>query len=156
VMVVPADAEPAIGRILVPIDFSEQSALAMFRAGELVDRLDDVTMQVFHTFEIPPGHFKISRTAKQFEQIMLENTGEVLDLFLSQSDATALRENAVLVPAQHSNPARDIQAYLVKQAADLVVIGAHGHGAVERFFIGSVTEGMLERSAQQAILVIKQ
>jgi nucleotide-binding universal stress UspA family protein len=155
VMAVPVDAEPAIGRILVPVDFSEQSAKAMFRAGELVDRLDDVTMQIFHAFEIPPGHFKISRTAKQFEHIMQENSGEVLDKFLTESDAMPLRENAVLVPANHSNPARDIQDYLVEHPVDLVLIGSHGHGTVERFFIGSVTEGMLERSSQTAILVIK-
>jgi nucleotide-binding universal stress UspA family protein len=155
ILVVPTGAEPAVQSVVVPVDFSEQSALALYRAQQLAERLDEVDLRLFHAFEVPPGHFRISRSAEQFERIMADNANEAMERFLERADAGALSEAVVLAPVTGSNPATDIQKHLAQEAADLVVIGAQGHGAVERFLVGSVTESLLERCANQAVLVIK-
>jgi nucleotide-binding universal stress UspA family protein len=43
------------------------------------------------------------------------------------------------------------QADAVK--ADLIVMGAHGHGAMYNLLVGSVTEGVLKRSTRPVLLV---
>jgi nucleotide-binding universal stress UspA family protein len=159
VMILPigtgSSLEPRLERIMVPVDFSEQSAKALFRAGQLAERLDDVELRIFHAFDIPPGHFQLSRTADQFERIMRANAGEALDIFLKQADAEPLREQALLKPVTGNNAAADIAKAMKETASHLVVIGAHGHGAMERLFVGSVTESLLEKVDRQAILVVK-
>jgi nucleotide-binding universal stress UspA family protein len=37
--------------------------------------------------------------------------------------------------------------------ADLIVMGAHGHGAMYNLLVGSVTEGVLKRSSRPVLLV---
>ncbi len=151
-----ADLEPRLERLLVPVDFSEQSAKALFRAGQLAERLDDVELRVFHAFDIPPGHFQLSRTAEQFERIMKANAVEALENFLKHADADALLETALLTPVGGNNAAADILKAVEQSAGDLVVIGAHGHGAIERLFVGSVTESLLEKAMDHAVLVVKE
>jgi nucleotide-binding universal stress UspA family protein len=43
------------------------------------------------------------------------------------------------------------QADMLK--ADLIVMGAHGHGAMYNLLVGSVTEGVLKRSTRPVLLV---
>ena len=46
---------------------------------------------------------------------------------------------------------------ILKQAdavnADFIVMGSHGHGAMYSLLVGSVTEGVLKRSARPLLLV---
>ncbi len=155
ILVVPEGSEPTIQRIVVPVDFSEDSSRAIFRARQIAERLDDTAICILHIFDIPPGHFQLSRTLAQFERIMEDNARDVLGRFLYQCEAGELLQGAKLLPAEAANPSREIYRYLLESPADLVVLGAKGHSAVERFLVGSVTEGLLDRHEKQAILVTK-
>ena len=54
-------------------------------------------------------------------------------------------------------PAGAIAEEILNQAdavkADLIVMGAHGHGAMYRLLVGSVTEGVLKRTTRPVLLV---
>ncbi|MBI1194036.1 MAG: hypothetical protein GC205_12835 [Bacteroidetes bacterium] len=155
VLIVPESSEPVIQTITVAVDFSPESAAAIFRAKQIAERLDDVTITILHVFDVPPGHFQLSRSAAQFERIMGANARDALERFLQKCDASALLHKAVLLPAEAANPSREIHHYLNNHPADLVIMGAKGHSAVERFLVGSVTEGLVDRHERQALLVVK-
>jgi nucleotide-binding universal stress UspA family protein len=155
VLIVPESTEPSIQQITVPVDFSQESAAAILHAKQIAERLDDVTITVLHIFDIPPGHFQLSRSAAQFERIMGANARDAMERFLQKCDASALLPKAVLLPAEAANPSREIHHYLNNHPADLVIMGAKGHSAVERFLVGSVTEGLVDRHERQALLVVK-
>ncbi len=155
VLIVPQSTEPSVQNITVPVDFSSESAAAIFQARRIAERLDDVAITVLHVFDIPPGHFQLSRSADQFERIMGANARDALERFLQKCGATDLLPKAVLLPAEAANPSREIHHYLNDHPADLVIMGAKGHSAVERFLVGSVTEGLVDRHERQALLVVK-
>jgi len=155
VLILPESTEPTIQNITVPVDFSSESAAAIAQARQIAERLDDITITVLHVFDVPPGHFQLSRSAAQFERIMGANARDALERFLHKCDASDLLGKAVLLPAEAANPSREIHHYLNEHPADLVIMGAKGHSAVERFLVGSVTEGLVDRHERQALLVVK-
>jgi nucleotide-binding universal stress UspA family protein len=60
----------------------------------------------------------------------------------------------VVVEIWHGDPALALIQGAEEAQADLVVVGSHGHSAVERFFIGSVSEKVL-RHAHCSVLIVK-
>ena len=155
VWIVPQDTEPIIQRIVLPVDFSKESAAAIIRAQRIAERLDDVEIGIVHIYDVPPGHFQLSRTAGQFEKIMEQNSRDALETFLKKCNVLNLLKDAELLPEEGANPSREIYKSLKENPADLVIMGSRGHNAVERFLMGSVTEGLVDRHDRQAILVVK-
>jgi nucleotide-binding universal stress UspA family protein len=51
-------------------------------------------------------------------------------------------------------PAHEITEFAVKNKVDLIVIGTHGHGGIERMLLGSVADKVI-RTANQPVLVVR-
>jgi nucleotide-binding universal stress UspA family protein len=52
------------------------------------------------------------------------------------------------------SPRRVVSAYAQEWGADLIVAGSHGHGAIGRFFLGSVAQGIL-RTAGCSVEIVR-
>jgi nucleotide-binding universal stress UspA family protein len=52
------------------------------------------------------------------------------------------------------SPRRAVSAYAQEWGADLIVAGSHGHGAIGRFFLGSVAQGIL-RTASCSVEIVR-
>ncbi len=80
-----------------------------------------------------------------------------VDAACEQLGALALRQP--LDPARVStavvvgSAANEIARYAEEHAADVIVVGSHGHGLVRRFLLGSVAEKVV-RQAPCAVLVV--
>lgn len=155
VWIVPEGTEPVIQSIALPLDFSRESSSAIACARHIAARLDDVHLRIIHVYDVPPGHFQLSRTEAQFDKIIEANARDMLERFLDQNEAASFLATASLFREEGRNPAREIQRSLREQPADLVVMGAKGRNAVERFLVGSVTESLLDRSDSQPMLIIR-
>jgi nucleotide-binding universal stress UspA family protein len=57
------------------------------------------------------------------------------------------------VAVETGSPVTKILEYAEKHAIDLIVMGTHGRGAMERIWVGSVTEGVLQRAACPVVSV---
>jgi nucleotide-binding universal stress UspA family protein len=63
----------------------------------------------------------------------------------------------ILVPIDFSDATPPVIEEILNQAdvvnADLIVMGAHGHGAMYNLLVGSATKGVLKHSARPVLLV---
>ena len=59
------------------------------------------------------------------------------------------------IAALVGRPATEILAEATRQESDLIVLGAHGRGAVEKLLFGSVAEAVA-RSASCSVLMVKR
>jgi nucleotide-binding universal stress UspA family protein len=50
-------------------------------------------------------------------------------------------------------PAAEIVRYAREHAADLIVLGSHGHGAFRRFMLGSVAERVIRQAGCPVMVV---
>jgi nucleotide-binding universal stress UspA family protein len=133
-----------IRRILCPTDFSEFAQRALHQAVPLA-RWYDASLTALHV--VPPavpvdGMFPqpLPPLANEGVRTRLERD---LDAFVAPAREagvachTALREGAV--PARILEVARELPA-------DLLVMGTHGQGGLERLVLGSVTESVLRKA----------
>lgn len=52
-------------------------------------------------------------------------------------------------------PVDTIAEYALESGADLIIIGSHGRSGLQRFFLGSVAEGVI-RNAHAPVMVVRQ
>jgi nucleotide-binding universal stress UspA family protein len=131
-------------RILVPIDFSESSLIAVSHAAALARRFhSEVTLLhvseflVLHPLNGPLGFGITSTEAERAEH---------LSRCQKQLDAFGVRELGG-VPVKRllccGDPAKSITQRARDEKADLVFMPTHGRGSFRRFLLGSVTAKVL-------------
>lgn len=131
-------------RILVPTDFSDASNAATVYATALADAFG-ATLHALHVIPDPlalgwgvdAAHLPqlLDRTQRQVQ--------ERLDGLLTPEERARCHAQFAV---ETGSPAASIVEYANKQGVDLIVMGTHGRGAVERMWVGSVTEGVLQRA----------
>lgn len=139
-------------QILVPIDFSSVTPQMIERALELADRFGS-ELHLLHVVAPDPafvGYATGPESVREFVATELRDEHRRLHEL-----ATQLRNGSRTVHALSIQG--DTVAKILERAkhvgADLIVIGSHGHGALYRALLGSISEGVL-RGAPCPVLVI--
>jgi nucleotide-binding universal stress UspA family protein len=136
-----------IGKILVPIDFSEHSRQAMHDALDLAARLGaEVTL--LHVYVLPTQG-DVVLTAGAHAELM-----HAADTLMASALAEA-RSWTVPVESltEHGPVAETIARVAGDGLYDLVVIGTHGRTGLKRFLLGSVAERVLRHSPAPVLTV---
>jgi nucleotide-binding universal stress UspA family protein len=138
----------AAKHILACIDFSEHSTRALDEVGEYA-RANGSKVTLIYISDpqafIPPQ--AIVEPAPETDDAAHEaELGKLRDQHLSDVPV----ELAVI--ADHA-PARAICDYAEKRGVDLIVLGSHGRGGMERWLIGSVAERVVRHASCNVYVV---
>jgi nucleotide-binding universal stress UspA family protein len=137
--------------VLVAVDGSKEAAWAFKKAVEIAKRNDAklimthvIDLRTFATVEAYDR--TISERAKEFAE-------ELLESYKLQAIDSGVRE--VTYTIDYGSPKVKIAKEIAKKYnVDLIICGATGMNAVERFFIGSVSEHIV-RYAPCDVLIIR-
>lgn len=144
-----------VGRIVIPIDFSDTSRRA-FYVGLRLARQYDAFVDVLHVVE-PIASFDtgedIQRQAGEMDRIQAGVRRRVDELFEDGGLAEVDRRK-VRVDIRAGKPYLEICRYAWEQKADLIVLGSHGYTGVKHMLLGSQTEKVVRR-AHCMVLTIK-
>ncbi|MEF8807290.1 universal stress protein [Natronomonas sp.] len=138
------------GRILVPVDGSEQSLAALEYA---IDRFPEGRITVFHAVALP---FEYDRDAIE------AGLGTIIDGLtrrgerILDSAVQAIADEDLIVETElaHGKPARSIVDYTVENDFDQIIMGRHGRSLPARMVLGSVAETVSRRSEIPVTLVV--
>lgn len=140
-----ADVAPgeAIRRLLVPIDFSEPSRLALRHAKELamtygaeIDLLHVVEEVALPTaYGVEPVSFVVPDVVENSEKVLAQMAEEEIGY------------EHVVVQSLPGYPSTTILDYVDEREIDLVVIATHGRTGMDRLLLGSVAEKVVRRAA---------
>ena len=143
-------------RILVPLDFSEQSTSALHSA-EQIAKLFQGTITPFHSYlplnEVDGGPYMFggmgSTAIDDYEEVEAALHNRLSELGKKNVDPKFLTEPLISI----GNPAQAI----VDEAKDfdLIVMSTHGRTGFSRFFLGSVAEKVL-RMAHLPVLIVNE
>jgi nucleotide-binding universal stress UspA family protein len=137
-----------MGKILVPVDFSDTSGKLLSLAEEAA-RSRGASLQLLHVIEpvaetagleVDPAMAQL-QFAQDFDA---EKRVESERLAKLSAEITA-RGLACTSEVRFGLPADEILSAARETGADLVVMGSHGHGALYHLFTGSVVTGVLRR-----------
>jgi nucleotide-binding universal stress UspA family protein len=158
VLVVPYVVKPQLKRIIVPVDFSENSGRALQRAFELNQVLDKPAKIVCtHIYEMPDlSVYKINKTHEQLKAIIEQDMHEAFDRFLDRY-APDLGDTVEKIVVERSNisTAGHLNDAMNDWDADLVILGAKGHSPVETLLLGSVTEKFILMNEKVPTLIVR-
>jgi universal stress protein A len=155
--VVRDESDLTYDRILVPIDFSEQSKRTVSYATRTAKR-NNSTIYLLHVFQIP-DYVVIPYARRSQNSVEVQSHVDA-----AEQDA---RENLEAFAQELSKRGIKVQPYLrvgypfdeiVLMAkhfdVDLIIIGSHGRGGISRLLVGSTAERVVEH-ASCPVLVVK-
>ncbi|MFB6071077.1 MAG: universal stress protein [Halanaeroarchaeum sp.] len=138
-------------RILVPTDGSEATERAV---REAVDLAAEHGATIHALYVLNTASFASIPTESSVEGIseMLEREGETA---LESVSAVAAERDVPVEPVTlDGSPAREIVRYAEREDCDLIVMGTHGRGGIDRLLLGSVAERVV-RSASVPVLTVR-
>jgi nucleotide-binding universal stress UspA family protein len=138
--------------LLVGTDFSQTARRATEAAALLAAKLSSKRIHAVHVLSQPPPTVLEQLADQRREQVFAEIADEARRQLEQIPFGTtgASVSHAVLrgVPAKTMSQAAD------DLPADLIIVASHGRGALGRFLLGSVADGLL-RTARKPILILR-
>lgn len=140
-------------RILAAVDGSNESKAAFQKAMQLAER-DEAELLICHVVDTT-SYAGIEHYSTDFVKGLDEYSQNILDEFKAEAEKeTNLKITTIL---EHGSPKSLIPKAIVKKYhVDLIIVGAVGMGAVERFVLGSVSEQISRRAACDVLIVRSQ
>jgi len=156
---------PEIKKILFPTDLSDTSNFAFSYAASLANRYDasitilHLLMDVAHS---PENLITTVIGKKKWEEILSQNKMEVVENIrlrlenFCEKTMSEMSECPFLVEkiiVKIGNPVDEIVQEAASDVYDMVIMGAHGHGAIAGTVMGSVSRRVLRRCKKPVLLV---
>ncbi len=141
--------------IVAAVDFSNATSGVLASAVELAKAFG-ASLHLLHVVEPEPSYTAYGFTPDEFPAIHLfqeearKRATAKLNELLGQVSGNVT--NATVHLAEGS-PLHAVLDYVKKSHADLVVVGAHGHGAVAALLLGSVAEGMVRKAVVPTLVI---
>lgn len=136
----------AIRRVLVALDASRAAPFTLDHARRIAE-LFDAELRALHVIEplpilpeVPPP-----TNPEDYERLLTQECEAKIWPLLSPDTDRVIR---------HTAPEAGIASEATAWQADLVVVGSHGKGFVERMLVGSVTERLLGHLPAPMLLVV--
>ncbi|MCF2241716.1 universal stress protein [Halobacterium salinarum] len=137
-------------RILVPTDGSNASQDAVAHAVDLAVE-HDATVHALYVVD-----------TASYAGLPMDSSWESVSAMLSSEGTSALdtvtaaandRGVATERELRDGNPAMEIVTYADNAGCDLIVMGTHGRGGIDRLLLGSVTENVVRSSSVPVLTV---
>jgi len=135
-----------LARILVAVDLSYAAAPAIAAARRLAELLG-ARLRSLHVVE--PVRFAMTIPLKVDEETYYQRSLEAFEQLLAEGGGVAPRDHVV----RRGPAAETVAAAAADWEADLVVVGSHGRGWVNRMMVGSTTERLLNLQPTSLLVV---
>lgn len=139
------------GRILVPTDGSAGTRRAVQHAVDLA-AAHDATIHAVYVVD-----------TASFASVSVDASWEGVSEMLTDEGEAALAEVEELAAGAgvgvetsllSGSPSQEIVRYAEREACDLIVMGTHGRGGIDRLLLGSVAERVV-RSSEIPVLTVR-
>ncbi len=155
-LIIPEGAEPKVKKILVPVDFSKYSKLALETVVALSQlRGNEIEVYAQNVYAVPAGYHYTGKTYEEFAEIMRENAEKELQKLLATVDTRGLKIIPVCSMDVNDNLASDIYDLANEIQPDGIVIGAKGRSAAASLLLGSMSEKLVGSRMAFPLLIVR-
>ncbi len=155
-LIIPENVSPKADKMLVPIDFSSYSKLALDQAIDFSVRIGsnpEIVCQ--NVYNVPAGYHYTGKTFEEFSEIMKKNAQQGFGKFLKKIDKRGIKISEEYSQDINDNLASDIYDFADKIHPDFIIIGAKGRTATAALFLGSLAEKMVNDKMNHPLLVVR-
>jgi nucleotide-binding universal stress UspA family protein len=138
-------------KILVPTDGSDGVERAVSHAVDLA-ATNDATVHALYVVNTASYSSMPMETSWEHIREMLGEEGEnALERVRELADDAGVTVEAVI---RDGSPSKEIVNYAEDEGCDLIVMGTHGRGGIDRLLLGSVAERVV-RSSRVPVLTVR-
>jgi len=131
-----------VNRVLVPVDFSPPSTLAVNYGVALARKLK-AKLSLLHVVEQTSALlYTFPIEAEKVDSQRKEQAEKMLPAFVCPEDQDDLDVHFIVRAGEIEEV---VESVLAEERADVVVMGTHGRGLFGRLFIGSTTQALLRK-----------
>ena len=137
------------------MDFSKNSLMALKTARDLCTKHTDMHIHGLHIYNLPHGYFKTGLSKDEFINELVENAKEEIDKFLDEAGVDRDRFTMHYRQLNSNGIPYMINRYSFKHKIDAIVLGSRGGSTLSSFFLGRVTEALIDRDQYLPLIVVK-
>ena len=142
-------------KILVPVDFSEYSQLALEKAVDIAENTDTkiITQNVY---QVPVGYHYSGKSYEEFSKVMEKNARDDFKKFVKKIKLPKANfEQKYTHVKEEENLMNDVYQTAIDVDADIMIVGAKGRTTATALFIGSKAEKLVQINTKIPLLVVR-
>lgn len=154
VLLIPEAPYREIKIVLVPVDFSQHSAVAVKLALLLLGNEGQIHCQ--HVYEVPSGYHRTGKDYYEFAKVMEGNAVKDTKDFIKKYNLPEEKLKFIYILDEKGRPAKEVIKYSKKIGASLISMGSKGRTEAASFLLGSVAEDIVTLNDIIPLLVVKK
>ncbi|MEJ2006126.1 MAG: universal stress protein [Cyclobacteriaceae bacterium] len=155
-LIVPEGSAPNLRKLLVPVDFSKYSRLALETAVELSQqRKEHIEVYCQNVYRVPAGYHYTGKTHEEFAEIMRRNAEKDFNKLIKKIDTKGVSVTPVYSEDVNEDLSSDISDLAEEIHPDGIVIGAKGRTATASLFLGSIAEKLINKKLEYPLLIVR-
>lgn len=156
VLSVPFNAKPELKRVVLPIDYSEFSKMAVEKAIAFAQVRPDIEILCLNIYTLPQGYLSSGKSEEEFAKIMQKNSEKRYKHFMKQFDLEGVNIKPHFQLDTNNFFAKIIFNIALVNDADLIIIGSRGRTTMAAAFLGSTTEKLLKQNISIPTMILKK
>jgi nucleotide-binding universal stress UspA family protein len=156
VVFVPEVLPELLKRMVVPVDLSEESKLAVEYALFIAKRIKDIKITFLNVYTVPVGYHVSGKTYDEFAEVMRQNAEESFNDFIAEFDTKGLNMEAKFVLDKSNDVAKTIYQFALKNKATGITIASKGRTQAAAVLLGSIAEKLIKVNSQIPTIVAKK
>lgn len=137
-------------RILVPTDGSEEGEHAVAHALDLAEAHGAAVHTLYVVNTASYAGLPMESSWEGVDELLRSDAEAAVE---SVEELAAGRDVTVETAVTEGSPSRQIVRYAENNGCDLIVMGTHGRGGLDRLLLGSVTEKVVRSSSVPVLTV---
>ncbi|HMQ00894.1 MAG TPA: universal stress protein [Cyclobacteriaceae bacterium] len=155
-LIAPENSTPKVNRILVPIDFSEYSKLALERVCQMASNYKNkVAVECIHAYNVPVGYHYSGKSFKEFAEVMKKNAEQSYKQFIKTTNTFGIKPVMQYVLNKEDDLLKTIHTTASRIKADGIVVGAKGKTSTAALFLGNFAEKLVSSTTEVPILLVR-
>jgi nucleotide-binding universal stress UspA family protein len=154
ILFIPEKATPSLNKILVPVDFSNTSALAL-AFGMAIKKHVPCQIYLQNSYEVPSGYHLTGKTYEEFREIMKNNAMDDAEEFIRKHKVKKEEVSIILSFDDEDDPSERAYEEARKENIDLIIIASRGRTGIASILLGSVAEKMIRYNSDIPLLIAK-
>ena len=156
VLFVPEKAKNMPSKVMVPIDFSENSAHALKAALNLKYVIPELEIVAVNVIEMLPNDYYLGFAQNPvYRDNFLARHHRAYETFIEKYKIKNEHIRIAFLENKQRNAAYELKDYAQDNGFDLVMMGAKGHSVFENFLYGSITERFVDFCCDIPVFVVR-
>lgn len=152
---VPPAVPEKINKLLVPVDFSKHSIMALDFALSLASKREGVEVHGLYVYRVPSGYTKMGLSYDEFAAEMVKSAKEQTNLILRENNLDASKVIMHYMLKKDDQIPYMINRFAFMNQVDAIVMGSRGRNTLSSFVLGSITEALINRDQYLPLIVVK-